>query len=146
MKRCKITYIGFCDMIGRNVANVRSHIQVFHKENFSDNALVFFIHLSDKFLCRGKHHKLKIEVQIENKSLAFWKFSHCATKLNTLRCNILIRHHFPVHMRGIHKWNVCVCPKGCTVHGLACTAQPAGIQEWGKSLHLHVWGDGISCN
>ena len=68
-----MTYTGFCDMIGRNsshVANVMSHIKVFHQENLSDNALVF-IHLSDKFQCRGKNYKLKIKVQIENKSLAF---------------------------------------------------------------------------
>ena len=60
-------------MIGRNsshVANVMSHTQVFHKENLSDNALVF-IHLSDKFQCRGKNYKLKIKIQVENESLVF---------------------------------------------------------------------------
>ena len=33
---------------------------------------------------------------------------------------------------------------GCAVYHLVCTAQPRGggksIQEWGKCLHLQVWG------
>ena len=56
------------------------------------------------------------------------KFSCCATKLNTLSCNILICHHCPVH-RSVHKLNTClcmVCPKCCAVLHLACTAQPRG--------------------
>ena len=39
---------------------------------------------------------------------------------------------------------VCVCPWGCAVHRLVCHAQ-WGKGEWGKGLHLHVWGVGISC-
>ena len=35
--------------------------------------------------------------------------------------------------------------QGCTLHHLACTAQPGWIQEWGKCLHLHMWGNGTSC-
>ena len=32
---------------------------------------------------------------------------------------------FPVHIRGIHKWNTILCtPLGCAVHHLPCTAQP----------------------
>ena len=40
------------------------------------------------------------------------------------RCNILIRYHFPVHIKGTHKWNTPLCmPFGYVVHHLACTAQ-----------------------
>ena len=38
---------------------------------------------------------------------------------------ILIHHHFPVHIRDIHKWNAHLhLPLGCTVLHLASTAQP----------------------
>ena len=43
------------------------------------------------------------------------------------RCNIVIRHHFAVHIRGVQKWNACLCrPLGCTAHHLASTAEHGG--------------------
>ena len=56
------------------------------------------------------------------------------------RCNI---HHFPVY-----KWNIHLCMSlDCALNYiiLLCTRQPRGLQAWGKCLHLHMWGDGISC-
>ena len=50
-------------------------------------------------------------------------------------CNILINHHFQVHMRGEHKWNSHLrMPLGevCTVHNLACTVQPRGHTGMGQ--------------
>ena len=41
-------------------------------------------------------------------------------------CNILIPIHFPVDIRGQHKWNIHLP-----------SANPGGIQEWNKSLNLH---------
>ena len=59
-------------------------------------------------------------------------------------CNILIHHRFPVHIRGLHKWNtICVCPLGYTVYHLACTMQPRGCIEIGRQLftfaHVECW-------
>ena len=52
-------------------------------------------------------------------------------------------------MRGIHKWNICLCMSlGWATHHLAYAVQPGGghigKQEWSKCLHLHVWCSRIS--
>ena len=67
------------------------------------------------------------------------------------RRNILIRHHIPVHKRS-HKNRIPFVymfgtPLGCTGHQLVdlWNAQPRGIPEWGKCLHLHMWGCWMSC-
>ena len=48
-----------------------------------------------------------------------WTKFGCSSLLgsNSLehQCNILIRHHFPEHIRGVHKWNTHLyTPLGCT--------------------------------
>ena len=49
------------------------------------------------------------------------------------RCNILIRPHFPVHEKGVHKWNTLSCmPLGCAVHHVACTEQLQGHTGMGQ--------------
>ena len=41
--------------------------------------------------------------------------------------NILIRHHFPEHIRGVKKLNTRLCMSlCCVVHHLACGTQPGG--------------------
>ena len=56
-------------------------------------------------------------------------------------CNILIRPHFPVHIKGIPKWDTHLyMPLECRVHHLACTAQRRehiGIRQ--VLTFAHVW-------
>ena len=56
-------------------------------------------------------------------------------------CNILICHHFVLQVRGVGKQNTCAL--GLAVHHLACIAQPIAYRNWGKCLHLHLWGGEI---
>ena len=65
-----------------------------------------------------------------------------------VRMYILIRHHFLVHIKGIHKCCIHNCmSKGCTGHHLACMycATPGLYRNRGKCLHLLVWGSGVLC-
>ena len=67
-------------------------------------------------------------------------------QLLSVRCNILMCQHFPEHIRCIHEQNTNLRMfLGCRLHYIACTVQARGVQGWGKCLHLHVWGAGISC-
>ena len=52
--------------------------------------------------------------------------------------NMLIRPHFPVRKRGIHKYNYEIM-KNSKIW------KKWGIQECAKCLHLPVWADGILC-
>ena len=56
-------------------------------------------------------------------------------------CNILIRPHFPVHIKGIPKWDTHLyMPLECRVHHLACTAQRRGHKGMRQVLTFaHVW-------
>ena len=54
-------------------------------------------------------------------------------KLDCSRCNILQCPHFQVDIRCVHKWNtICVCPWGCAIHHLSCTAKPRVHTEMGQ--------------
>ena len=65
--------------------------------------------------------------------------------LSWLRCNIVIRPHFSVHMVGILEGNTLFCmPLGCVVHYPACTAQPRGHTGMGQVLTFARVGGGIS--
>ena len=58
---------------------------------------------------------------------------------------ILIYHHFPIHLRGAHKWNACLCiPLACAIHHLACTAKHRWWQEfayvgWRNLVQVRSW-------
>ena len=69
------------------------------------------------------------------------KQTEIATNGIQIRCNVLIRHHFPVHIRGIHKRNTYLCMAvGCAVHHLACIVQPMGYTGMGQVLIFpHIW-------
>ena len=65
---------------------------------------------------------------------------------NLLWCNILICSHFPIHIRGIYKWNTnWSMPLGCAVHHSACTTQCGGCTRMGKCFSCSFCGSGISC-
>ena len=59
----------------------------------------------------------------------------------TLRCNILIRSHIPVHIKNMHRLNTHLCmPLG--LHSIRYSmycATTGNIQEWCKCIHLHMW-------
>ena len=49
------------------------------------------------------------------------------------QCNILICHHFSVHLKGVYKWNTHVCTfLGFAVHYLVCIAQSSEHIGMGK--------------
>ena len=52
------------------------------------------------------------------------------SQLRLVRCNILMWTHFPVHARGIHKCNICVCtPRGlCSTSFQRVLHNPGGLQ------------------
>ena len=55
--------------------------------------------------------------------------------------NILIDPSFPIHIRGLHKRNKCLCiPLGCTVHYLACPSQPRENTGMGKVFTFDCLG------
>ena len=64
--------------------------------------------------------------------------------LSAIQCNILICHHFPVHIWAKHKQNTNLCvPLCCTgIYHAACIVHLKDIQERGKCVHL--WSGGIS--
>ena len=76
-------------------------------------------------------------------TVALW--NHSIKFIRSLRCNILICSHFPLHIRGTHKWFTHLCtPLGCAVHYLACIAQAMG--QAGVCLYIYTWrGSGILC-
>ena len=57
--------------------------------------------------------------------------------------NILIHPIFPIHIRGVHKWNTCLCmcmTLGYIVHDLACTVQPRENTGMGKVITFGCLG------
>ena len=63
------------------------------------------------------------------------------------RCNTLIHHHFPVHLRGVHKWNTFFSPLPglhSALFNMYCPTQwvyrnATNVDIWS------VWGGAILC-
>ena len=53
------------------------------------------------------------------------------------RCNILIHHHFSVHIRSVHELPIYMCPCVAQHIILACTAQPRAYRN-GESVHIKM--------
>ena len=65
-------------------------------------------------------------------------------------CNILIRPHFPVHMRGLHKWNthlymsLNLCSTSFSIYCTICGSYRNG-GGGGEAFTFADVGGGISC-
>ena len=133
----------------------RNKIHMFMYKNTLQFLLCYLLALTQvvpEFLTNSAssiHFKVFLPIQfkiysISNHSNHSW-LTLCSSL--TSRCNIFVCPDVSVHMLCVHKWDTCLStPLRCTVHHIACTAQPKWHTGIGQANYICLrWGSGILC-
>ena len=105
-------------------ALISGHIESCKKEQSKGFIRSIFLDLT---FCEGKVHMVSAASTLTKRHIFAFILSHPSAVSFMWHdqgnwCNILIRHHSPVHIRGMYKWNTNLCmPLDCTVCHLAFT-------------------------
>ena len=99
-------------------------------------AVTFYTYLG-AFDASESHQRRSSTLVVRKSSWLQLKFSIPNGNKHSNETSMLIRLHFPVHIRDTHRWNTHLCmpsTRGCTVHHLACSVQPRGQTRTGQVL------------